>query len=228
MKGNKVTIISSLFLITALCGCTTQSVDKAKEIEESNTYVYKYEYETNTEGQAETQYHEEKPSFDDSETVTKGTIASLRNKNGSLKLIKMNEVYEWGGMECSIAEAHMTTNVDKNEKIVWVRVHIKNTGTKDKELNMSSDGVQEISERDYKPTVTSILIDKELCFQGETNHRDIVRIKADCEQDLWYALGIFYYDEQTKYYMFGSFGYIFDPSDYSGILIELNDIQDEG
>ena len=96
MKSNKVTIISSLFLMTALCGCTTQSVDKAKEIEESNTYVYKYEYETNTEGQAETQYHEEKPSFDDFETVTKGTIASLRNKNGSLKLIKMNEVYEWG------------------------------------------------------------------------------------------------------------------------------------
>ncbi|RHA44690.1 hypothetical protein, partial [Lachnospira eligens] len=105
MKSNKVTIISSLFLMTALCGCTTQSVDKAKEIEESNTYVYKYEYETNTEGQAETQYHEEKPSFDDFETVTKGTIASLRNKNGSLKLIKMNEVYEWGGMECSITEA---------------------------------------------------------------------------------------------------------------------------
>ena len=230
MKSNKVTIISSLFLMTALCGCTTQSVDKAKEIEESNTYVYKYEYETNTEGQAETQYHEEKPSFDDFETVTKGTIASLRNKNGSLKLIKMNEVYEWGGMECSITEAHMTTNVDyadkildddvlglckeqlkriyptgksrvdKNEKIVWVRVHIKNTDTKDKEL----------------------------CFQGETNHRDIVRIKADCEQDLWYALRIFYYDEKNKYYMYGSFGYIFDPSDYSGILIELNDIKDEG
>ena len=118
MKSNKITIISSLFLMTALCGCTTQSVDKAKEIEESNTYVYKYEYETNTEGQAETQYHEEKPSFDDFETVTKGTIASLRNKNGSLKLIKMNEVYEWGGMECSIAEAHMTTNVDYADEIL--------------------------------------------------------------------------------------------------------------
>ena len=25
-----------------------------------------------------------------------------------------------------------------------------------------------------------------------------------------------------------TFGYIFDPSDYSGILIELNDIKDEG
>ena len=161
-------------------------------------------------------------------------------------------------MECSIAEAHMTTNVDyadkildddvlglckeqlkriyptgksrvdKNEKIVWVRVHIKNTGTKDKDLNMTTDGAKEISEGDYKPSVTSLLIDKELCFQGETNHRDIVRIKADCEQDLWYALSIDYYDEQTKYYMFGSFGYIFDPSDYSGILIELNDIKDEG
>ena len=67
-----------------------------------------------------------------------------------------------------------------------------------------------------------------MCFQGETNHRDIVRIKADCEQDLWYALRIFCYDEKTKYYMYGSFGYIFDPSDYSGILIELNDIKDEG
>ena len=120
------------------------------------------------------------------------------------------------------------SRVDKNEKIVWVRVHIKNTGTKDRDLNMTTDGAEEISEGDYKPSVTSLLIDKELCFQGETNHRDIVRIKADCEQDLWYALSIFYYDEQTKYYMYGSFGYIFDPSDYSGILIELNDIKDEG
>ena len=107
-------------------------------------------------------------------------------------------------------------------------MHIKNTGTKDRDLNMTTDGAEEISEGDYKPSVTCILIDKELCFQGETNHRDIVRIKADCEQDLWYALSIDYYDEQTKYYMFGSFGYIFDPSDYSGILIELNDIKDEG
>ena len=170
----------------------------------------------------------------------------------------MNEVYEWGGMECSIAEAHMTTNVDyadeildadvlesckeelksiyptgksrvdKNEKIVWVRVHIKNTGTKDRDLNMTTDGAEEISEGDYKPSVTCILIDKELCFQGETNHRDIVRIKANCEQDLWYVAGTGYFKPELNYYMFGSFGYIFDPSDYSGILIELNDIKDEG
>ena len=258
MKGNKVTIISSLFLMTALCGCTTQSVDKAKEIEESNTYVYKYEYETNTEGQAETQYHEEKPSFDDFETVTGQTAVALKNNNGSLKFIKMNEVYNWGGMECSVTEAHMTTNVDyadkvldddvlesckaelksiypegkvedSREKILWIKVHIKNDGNKDKDLNMSTCFVYGKPDEGIRPGATSLhLIDKELCFQGETNHRDIVRIKADCEQDLWYALSIDYYDEQTKYYMFGSFGYIFDPSDYSGILIELNDIKDEG
>ena len=63
---------------------------------------------------------------------------------------------------------------------------------------MTTDGAEEISEGDYKPSVTSLLIDKELCFQGETNHRDIVRIKADCEQDLWYALSIDYYDERNQ------------------------------
>ncbi len=101
MKSNKITIISSLFLMTALCGCTTQSVDKAKEIEESNTYVYKYEYETNTEGQAETQYHEEKPSFDDFETVTKGTIASLRNKTWKSVINFNDDVYDWEECDCS-------------------------------------------------------------------------------------------------------------------------------
>ena len=35
--------------------------------------MYKYEYEINTEGQAETPVSCEKPSFDDFETVTKGT-----------------------------------------------------------------------------------------------------------------------------------------------------------
>ena len=104
MKSNKV---------------TTQSVDKAKEIEESNTYVYKYEYETNTEGQAETQYHEEKPSFDDFETVTGQTAVALKNKNGSLKFIKMNEKYNWGEMECSVTEVHMSTNIDYADEITY-------------------------------------------------------------------------------------------------------------
>ena len=108
-----------------------------------------------------------KPSFDDFETVTGQTAVALKNNNGSLKFIKMNEVYNWGGMECSVTEAHMTTNVDyadkvldddvlesckaelksiypegkvedSREKILWIKVHIKNDGNKDKDLNMST------------------------------------------------------------------------------------------
>ena len=55
-------IVPCLFLTVALCGCTTQTVEDAKQIEESKTYVSKYEYETDTDGKTETQaYSEEKP-----------------------------------------------------------------------------------------------------------------------------------------------------------------------
>ncbi len=58
------------------------------------------------------------------------------------------------------------------EYSVWVRVHIKITGTKDKDLIMTTDGSKrDASEGDYKPSVTSLLIDKELCFQGETKFK---------------------------------------------------------
>ena len=43
-------IVPCLFLTVALCGCTTQTVEDAKQIEESKTYVSKYEYETDTDG----------------------------------------------------------------------------------------------------------------------------------------------------------------------------------
>ena len=70
-------IVPCLFLTVALCGCTTQTVEDAKQIEESKTYVSKYEYETDTDGKTETQaYSEEKPTFTDWETVT-GIIQQL-------------------------------------------------------------------------------------------------------------------------------------------------------
>ena len=43
---NRKKIVPCLFLTVALCGCTTQTVEDAKQIEESKTYVSKYEYET--------------------------------------------------------------------------------------------------------------------------------------------------------------------------------------
>lgn len=258
MRLNRLKIVSSLFLITALCGCTTQSVNNAKEIEESNTYIYKYEYETGSDGQVETQYHEEKPSFDDFGTVKAETVETLKNKNGSLKFVRMNEVYNWGGMECSVTEAHISTYVDYayeildddvvelvikqlkksfpsgrvedgKRKMMWVKVHIKNPGLKDQDLNMKSSNVEERIEGIIRPGGGALsLIDQELWLKGEAPHRGTVRIKANCEQDLWYVFDYGSYNTDYKYYMLGSFGYIFDPSDYSGILIELNDVKDEG
>ena len=64
-------IVPCLFLTVALCSHTTETVEDAKQIEESKTYVSKYEYETDTDGKTETQaYREEKPTFTDWETVT--------------------------------------------------------------------------------------------------------------------------------------------------------------
>ena len=50
---NRKKIVPCLFLTVALCGCTTQTVEDAKQIEESKTYVSKYEYETDTDGKTE-------------------------------------------------------------------------------------------------------------------------------------------------------------------------------
>ena len=125
----------------------------------------------------------------------------------------------------------ITKNIrDINKSIGFFdRVSVLYNDIKDKDLNMSTCFVYGKPDEGIRPGATSLhLIDKELCFQGETNHRDIVRIKANCEQDLWYVAGTGYFKPELNYYMFGSFGYIFDPSDYSGILIELNDIKDEG
>lgn len=36
------------FLMATLCGCTTQSIEDAKAIEETKSYAYRYEYETDS------------------------------------------------------------------------------------------------------------------------------------------------------------------------------------
>ena len=44
--------IPCFFLMAALCGCTTQSIEDAKNIVETKTYAYRYEYETEQNGEA--------------------------------------------------------------------------------------------------------------------------------------------------------------------------------
>ena len=97
----------------ALCGCTTQTVEDAKQIEESKTYVSKYEYETDTDGKTETQaYSEEKPTFTDWETVTGITDPAVDYKEGTVKYKSMNEEFSMGAYEYSVTEAVTTKDLN--------------------------------------------------------------------------------------------------------------------
>ena len=161
-------IIPCLFLTVALCGCTTQTVEDAKQIEESKTYVSKYEYETDTDGKTETQaYSEEKPTFTDWETVTGITDPAVDYKEGTVKYKSMNEEFSMGAYEYSVTEAVITKDVDyayeimnkdsadlilgkelksyttgrvrgEREDFLWIKVHVKYDGDKDFKTSMQT------------------------------------------------------------------------------------------
>ena len=154
-------IVHCLFLTVALCGCTTQTVEDAKQIEESKTYVSKYEYETDTDGKTETQaYSEEKPTFTDWETVTGITDPAVDYKEGTVKYKSMNEEFSMGAYEYSVTEAVITKDLNyayeimnkdsadlilgkelksyttgrvrgEREDFLWIKVHVKYDGDKD-------------------------------------------------------------------------------------------------
>ena len=161
-------IVPCLFLTVALCGCTTQTVEDAKQIEESKTYVSKYEYETDTDGKTETQaYSEEKPTFTDWETVTGITDPAVDYKEGTVKYKSMNEEFSMGAYEYSVTEAVITKDVDyayeimnkdsadlilgkelksyttgrvrgEREDFLWIKVHVKYDGDKDFKTSMQT------------------------------------------------------------------------------------------
>ena len=166
MKNRK--IVPCLFLTVALCGCTTQTVEDAKQIEESKTYVSKYEYETDTDGKTETQaYSEEKPTFTDWETVTGITMPPVDYKEGTVKYKSMNEEFSMGAYEYSVTEAVITKDLNyayeimnkdsadlilgkelksyttgrvrgEREDFLWIKVHVKYDGDKDFKTSMQT------------------------------------------------------------------------------------------
>ena len=83
------------FLMAALCGCTTQSIEDAKAIEETKSYAYRYEYETDSAGEAVTKIYNEKPTYDENEQVEEYQQGLLSNKTSMMKFIKMNETFEY-------------------------------------------------------------------------------------------------------------------------------------
>ena len=161
-------IVPCLFLTVALCGCTTQTVEDAKQIEESKTYVSKYEYETDTDGKTETQaYSEEKPTFTDWETVTGITMPPVDYKEGTVKYKSMNEEFSMGAYEYSVTEAVITKDLNyayeimnkdsadlilgkelksyttgrvrgEREDFLWIKVHVKYDGDKDFKTSMQT------------------------------------------------------------------------------------------
>ena len=161
-------IVHCLFLTVALCGCTTQTVEDAKQIEESKTYVSKYEYETDTDGKTETQaYSEEKPTFTDWETVTGITDPAVDYKEGTVKYKSMNEEFSMGAYEYSVTEAVITKDLNyayeimnkdsadlilgkelksyttgrvrgEREDFLWIKVHVKYDGDKDFKTSMQT------------------------------------------------------------------------------------------
>ena len=165
---NRKKIVPCLFLTVALCGCTTQTVEDAKQIEESKTYVSKYEYETDTDGKTETQaYSEEKPTFTDWETVTGITDPAVDYKEGTVKYKSMNEEFSMGAYEYSVTEAVITKDLNyayeimnkdsadlilgkelksyttgrvrgEREDFLWIKVHVKYDGDKDFKTSMQT------------------------------------------------------------------------------------------
>ena len=161
-------IVPCLLLTVALCGCTTQTVEDAKQIEESKTYVSKYEYETDTDGKTETQaYSEEKPTFTDWETVTGITMPPVDYKEGTVKYKSMNEEFSMGAYEYSVTEAVITKDLNyayeimnkdsadlilgkelksyttgrvrgEREDFLWIKVHVKYDGDKDFKTSMQT------------------------------------------------------------------------------------------
>lgn len=69
---------------------------KTKKYTETYTYADKYEYETDSDGAVETKsYQEEKPTFDESESVQVETMAPIIYRSGLIKNVNMNEEYVW-------------------------------------------------------------------------------------------------------------------------------------
>ena len=90
------------FLMAALCGCTTQSIEDAKAIEETKSYAYRYEYETDSAGEAVTKIYNEKPTYDENEQVEEYQQGPLSNKTSMMKFIKMNETFEYYDCEFTV------------------------------------------------------------------------------------------------------------------------------
>lgn len=252
--------ILCFFLMATLCGCTTQSIEDAKAIEETKSYAYRYEYETDSAGEAVTKIYNEKPTYDENEQVEEYQQEPLSNKTSMMKFIKMNETFEYYDCEFAVKEAVATRNynyakeiiddkyidevmkyfkkqiaydVDGNLKeddnrTVWIKIHMKYNGNISKNVNMCSGFVVKKDDGKLYPFGVQLFVDREERFTSSKDNSIAycMDINPGDEYDMWIGLEAPVVNSWT-YYLEGSFGYIFQPTGYTGYLIEL-DIEDRG
>ena len=221
-------IVPCLFLTVALCGCTTQTVEDAKQIEESKTYVSKYEYETDTDGKTETQaYSEEKPTFTDWETVTGITMPPVDYKEGTVKYKSMNEEFSMGAYEYSVTEAVTTKDlnyayeimnkdsadliIDKTknmypagitenlENFLWVKIHVKYGCNKDFKTSMQTFLIKKEDGHLWERGLLHVIQDEAtLLYPKESYMTNDVILKAGEERDYWFLFTIYNYNPQIN------------------------------
>ena len=226
MKNRK--IVPCLFLTVALCGCTTQTVEDAKQIEESKTYVSKYEYETDTDGKTETQaYREAKPTFTDWETVTGITDPAVDYKEEKVKYKSMNEEFSMGAYEYSVTEAVITKDlnyayeimnkdsadliIDKTknmypagitenlENFLWVKIHVKYGGNKDFKTSMQTFLIKKEDGHLWERGLLHVIQDEAtLLYPKESYMTNDVILKAGEERDYWFLFTIYNYNPQIN------------------------------
>ena len=217
-----------MFLTVALCGCTTQTVEDAKQIEESKTYVSKYEYETDTDGKTETQaYREAKPTFTDWETVTGITDPAVDYKEGTVKYKSMNEEFSMGAYEYSVTEAVTTKDlnyayeimnkdsadliIDKTknmypagitenlENFLWVKIHVKYGGNKDFKTSMQTFLIKRDDGHLWDSGIMRLVQDEAtLLYPKESYMTNDVILKAGEERDYWFLFTIYNYNPQIN------------------------------
>lgn len=256
-KSGNMLIIPCLILGIALCGCTTQSVNEAKEIYETYTYADKYEYETDSDGAVETKsYQEEKPTFDESESVQVETMAPIIYRSGLIKNVNMNEEYKHGGYVCSVTDAVITRDMnyayevmntdsadqvcdrlknscDKNgykiatdENFLWIKVHVKYEDSK--EITVGFDTALLYKNKDSEGFKETGLLNIVQDQKKEGLNFKVV-LNGNSERDYYIVMSTYYKPDIRDYYLLGNFGMGTNYKSilkYSGELIKL-DITDK-
>ena len=117
---------------------------------------------------------------------------------------------------------------EDDNRTVWIKIHMKYNGNTSKNVNMCSGFVVKKDDGKLYPFGVQLFVDREERFTSSKDNSIAycMDINPGDEYDMWIGFEAPVVNSWT-YYLEGSFGYIFQPTGYTGYLIEL-DIEDRG